>query len=709
MRRYTSSKSVQSKLSEASSERDRKQSKKIIIHPPRLNVELYIINDHTRYFLHKGVFPIYKRIIYFKRALQGCLNIAINSISAIVDNEFVENTKKIIDFPYNKCLQIEFLFNRYLCPKELSEARTKIIIHLHKKRPVEKRIIVEISPEKAMEVSIVDKTVMKPNLGGFKDINTDIEYHHAYSQTGPPPPKIEPEQLRTRDVQTEFMRNRKVVQKYSRAQQTCTKSLWMHSDSDQLKNSLPYVTSAVYRKLLNIEGKVMFIQKCYHAHIIRIKLFEQSVEYHKRRTLEQRRRCEEKKEIMARKCTLLIKISTPINHGDYAILYSLVNKWKEAETNYINRHYCGPAKIVQLKALLEKELEILSRMKTLENNHMEDATTMTYLKFFRTIGEPIKWYSRKNGLPHTLDTLQTQAARRYIGLITKVIGIDKVSKEEKLLIYKEVLDYLRNHYCEDAMDLRIRLNRVCVMISRDMPKDSYLIEQKIIEEYLVNHLKNYSCNEGITYRMDKLAENRWRHNLYSCISCHKLVTMDECAITGKSLKPKFCKVCHRYNMSEPKGDMCPYQFMLQDIRKYEKLHFGKSIMAYILRDKDIQYIVDKIWNGHSSVSEEKDLYNLKLVRFYRDQDWSPWNCILLTHKEARAHLKIVDLKTVYDEQFLNNVMSKHCLAKYYYKHILLINERFFEKVAINPRLDGEMEYYEFERISPGIQLLYQCH
>lgn len=53
------------------------------------------------------------------------------------------------------------------------------------------------------------------------------------------------------------------------------------------------------------------------------------------------------------------------------------------------------------------------------------------------------------------------------------------------------------------------------------------------------------------------------------------------------------------------------------------------------------------------------------------------------------HLKIVDLKTVYDEQFLNIVNSKYCFAS-------------FGKVTINPRLYDEMEYYEFESISPGI-------
>ncbi len=53
-----------------------------------------------------------------------------------------------------------------------------------------------------------------------------------------------------------------------------------------------------------------------------------------------------------------------------------------------------------------------------------------------------------------------------------------------------------------------------------------------------------------------------------------------------------------------------------------------------------------IWDSHSVLSEESDIYTLTFVRWNRREEFSPWNCILLTLQEATAHLKIDDLEAV---------------------------------------------------------------
>jgi hypothetical protein len=53
-----------------------------------------------------------------------------------------------------------------------------------------------------------------------------------------------------------------------------------------------------------------------------------------------------------------------------------------------------------------------------------------------------------------------------------------------------------------------------------------------------------------------------------------------------------------------------------------------------------------IWDSHSALSEESDIYTLTFVRWNRREEFSPWNCILLTLQEATAHLKIEDLEAV---------------------------------------------------------------
>ena len=53
-----------------------------------------------------------------------------------------------------------------------------------------------------------------------------------------------------------------------------------------------------------------------------------------------------------------------------------------------------------------------------------------------------------------------------------------------------------------------------------------------------------------------------------------------------------------------------------------------------------------IWDSHSILSEESDIYTLTFVRWNRHEEFTPWNCILLTVEEANAHMKLDDPETV---------------------------------------------------------------
>ena len=60
----------------------------------------------------------------------------------------------------------------------------------------------------------------------------------------------------------------------------------------------------------------------------------------------------------------------------------------------------------------------------------------------------------------------------------------------------------------------------------------------------------------------------------------------------------------------------------------------------------MRYLVENVWNSQSLLSAWEDLYDLVLVRWDRHEEWSPWNCILLTKEEAAAHDKLESLEEV---------------------------------------------------------------
>lgn len=74
-------------------------------------------------------------------------------------------------------------------------------------------ITVQISAEDSMDnqpkellVEIMNKSIVKPFLGGYLNRKTNIEYHEAFSQTGPILERIKYNNIQSRDTQTTHVR-----------------------------------------------------------------------------------------------------------------------------------------------------------------------------------------------------------------------------------------------------------------------------------------------------------------------------------------------------------------------------------------------------------------------------------------------------------------------------------------------------------------------
>ena len=79
-----------------------------------------------------------------------------------------------------------------------------------------------------------------------------------------------------------------------------------------------------------------------------------------------------------------------------------------------------------------------------------------------------------------------------------------------------------------------------------------------------------------------------------------------------------------------------YTVLLDCVRSEERARGSSSAIAFIMQKHDMHHLVNNIWHGHSAVSENRDLFALKMVRYNMKEEWSPWNCILLTDAEARG-------------------------------------------------------------------------
>ena len=69
-------------------------------------------------------------------------------------------------------------------------------------------------------------------------------------------------------------------------------------------------------------------------------------------------------------------------------------------------------------------------------------------------------------------------------------------------------------------------------------------------------------------------------------------------------------------------------------------------LSSFLQEPDLCYLVENIWGGQSALSAVQELFELVLVRWDRREQWSPWNCILLTKDEAKAHCRLDNVQEV---------------------------------------------------------------
>lgn len=56
--------------------------------------------------------------------------------------------------------------------------------------------------------------------------------------------------------------------------------------------------------------------------------------------------------------------------------------------------------------------------------------------------------------------------------------------------------------------------------------------------------------------------------------------------------------------------------------------------------------MENVWDSQSVLSAMDDLYELVLIRWDQQEEWSPWNCVLLTKEEASAHAKLENVSEV---------------------------------------------------------------
>lgn len=240
---------------------------------------------------------------------------------------------------------------------------------------------------KCVPVEVYNRAIDKPWDGGYRNTRTGIEYHNAFSQTGPRPPVRGPDLMNNRDTQTSWTRNRKLDMPYSQATQMFKNDLFIPCITDRILTPRPYETSQKRDLRLDVETRIRTIQRYFRAWKMRKCLRNLHQEYQERKANELAREEEELEDDRKRRRRDLICQVFPRSRVDFGMMYAIAGRWKQGEISKISTMYCGPAKIAELALLSDKEVAVFRAIEKLREVVKKDNCRQRDLKHLKKLGE----------------------------------------------------------------------------------------------------------------------------------------------------------------------------------------------------------------------------------------------------------------------------------------------------------------------------------
>ncbi|XP_065599579.1 IQ motif and ubiquitin-like domain-containing protein isoform X3 [Cyrtonyx montezumae] len=464
-------------------------------------------------------------------------------------------------------------------------------------------------------VKIERPTFHKPFLGGFKNRVTGVEFHNAGSQTLP---KKRPEKGTTlfcRETQTVFQRNKYQRTTNPTSTQMTKRGLYVSNMTDKVIYPGKYLTAEEYHKR-RLEAVIVlqkYFRRWYARNLVQ-NLREKKI---LRLRWEAQRELQKKKEKEDRLRMEQERKLNPKTREDFDLLYHALESWRQEEVERINRTLTGAERKAALCGLLEEETQLIASIGRHKLNADKENEQKAVLHFLDKCAQPKRWKAC-DGKITEMDTQGTLRARELLEIYRSVSmnGIPKDERTDVLLVLRGTVK---------------------------VPPDP---------------LKLYK-------------------NVHFCRSCENYLPATEFPIPANSHTLGRCQWCCKLdNEARRRESFLKYRLILENLRKSEADYQDDARIVFLVQLQHLQYMIENIWGCQSALSACNDLYDLVMVRWDKQQEWSPWNTIFLTKDEADAHLKLHNIEEAYKASFIHEVKHKHMQAKKYFTQIPVMASLF---------------------------------
>ncbi|XP_053681081.1 IQ and ubiquitin-like domain-containing protein [Anopheles nili] len=524
-------------------------------------------------------------------------------------------------------------------------------------------------PPRDVVVEIENQVITKPFVGGYINKLSNIEYHHAFTQTGPPADRLTQSGTRfSRDTQTVCERTTTTaIPRCQAVQHSALVEAERKIPEGSTREPQPYETFQELELRKDVVGKVTLLQRNWRRVLWKRLIRKSAAEW---RDLQ---RQQQQNEISAKHSKTLAHNKTcvarayPKTNEEFDALFAQIHNWKENELKMIRERYSGAPKIAEMNILLDKEIQLLNgverQRRAIRREQSEEVVERQLVK----ISEPKRWVGCNNRVIE-METPQTQRARflllYYRRLKEAPPSTVDADPQEHVALLDELSDVIVQESHPATEELENLLQRERQLLLCHLGAEDLAILRK----------RQLTLLADIIRTDPEKAREKPANKL--CRKCKKLRPTHAFTVHTRQRSADVCGQCS--SLLGSTVDIAVYRSILRAVRRDERKRGSLASYAFIIQENDIKHIVENIWHGHSVISNDTDRADLLLPRWNVAQDWSPWNCVCLTEQETRAHLKLQRLDRYYQPSVMKEIQSKHALARSVFGQLREIDQEFTE-------------------------------
>nr|XP_046251051.1 IQ and ubiquitin-like domain-containing protein [Scatophagus argus] len=553
---------------------------------------------------------------------------------------------------------------RPLRPPEHDSMPDVITVRVQTDEAVFQEVVVEIERPRQQ----------KAFLGGYRHRLTGTEYHHAAVQTLP---KMRPERgvlVFSRDTQTAELKSQAQQCPVSISTQMTGIGCYVSCLNDRLVTVTPgnYITAEEYhdRRL----RAVIRLQSFARRWLARQEVDRLRRERDRRMAwleVQERRRKEEKEEQLRDRRQ---RWMNPERREDFNLLYQALERWRSEEEQRINSSLRGAERKEALCSLLKQEMQLIADI----GRHRIAAQSKNYDKAVRNFldkcAAPHRWRAA-DGRMIEMDSEHTIRAKQLRDLYSE-LSVSAASQEQRLQVLMTLKHTVKEHECQLTRDIVDLIDREVDLMTRGVKAASLEGLRTRISTLFLQYIKTPAFNPEVA-KLLKVPQNpsQLKNSMFLCRGCNRYLHSASFSPSTSGRLSGRCRDCATLNnIARPRDDFSCYKNILKRLRTDEQQLNPEAKIPFLLQVEDVRYLVDVVWTSCSALDASSDVYNLVFVRWERQRDWSPWNCILLSKEETSAHMEVDDVHKAYEVAFIRGIQQKHTLARRHFSQISVVAE-----------------------------------